>query len=282
MYSCIKLLRPSQWIKNLLLFIPLFFSGNIKADSLIMVCAGIICFCIASSLGYILNDWIDKKKDINHPEKKNRPFAEGSITPTEGFLIWVGLFFLLLFILLVFPFPYSFILCLLCYLSLSISYSLYFREIVLLDIFVISFGFLLRILAGGAVADVKVSKWLFMSIFFLSILISVAKRKSEILMLKEDAGNYRKNLIRYRSEDLSKMLWVMAGVSLVVYALYCVEKKNDLIYSIIPATYGIIRFCILAEQGKASDPVELFLKDIQLVVVSALFLIFIAIRIYAI
>jgi hypothetical protein len=76
------------------------------------------------------------------------------------------------------------------------------------------------------------------------------------------------------------MLWVMAGVSRVVYALYCLEKKNNLIYSIIPATYGIIRFCILAEQGRASDPVELFLKDLQLIIVSGLFIIFVGIKIY--
>ena len=280
MHSCIKLLRPSQWVKNLLLFAPLFFSGNIQIDSLIMVLFGIACFCIASSLGYILNDWIDKKKDINHPEKKNRPFADGSITFKKGFLIWAGLLFLLLFMLLVISFPRGFMLCLFCYLSLSISYSLYFRDVILLDIFIISFGFVIRVLAGGIVAGVQVSKWLFMSIFFLSILISIAKRKSEILMLKASAGDYRKNLIRYRSEDLSKMLWLMAGVSLVVYALYCVEKKNGLIYSIIPATYGIIRFCILAEQGRASDPVELFFKDVHLIVVSGVFLFFVGVKIY--
>jgi len=280
MHSCIKLLRPSQWIKNLLLFAPLFFSGHIRLSSFVMVVFGIISFCMASSLGYILNDWIDKKKDVNHPEKKNRPFADGSITLREGFLIWTGLLFLLLFMLFVFPFPHGFTLCLVCYLLLSVSYSLYFRDVILLDIFVISFGFVIRVLAGGVVAEVEVSKWLFMSIFFLSMLISIAKRKSEILVLKEDAGHYRKNLIRYRSEDLSKMLWVMAGVSLVVYALYCLEKKNNLIYSIIPATYGIIRFCILAEQGRASDPVELFLKDLQLIIVSGLFIIFVGIKIY--
>ena len=119
-----------------------------------------------------------------------------------------------------------------------------------------------------------------MSVFFLSMIISVAKRRAELILLKENAFDHRKNLMKYRPEDLSKMLWIMACISLVVYALYCVEKKNNLIYSIIPATYGIMRFCILAEQGKTSDPIRLFFKDIQLIVTGIIFLLFLSIKIY--
>ncbi len=276
----LRLLRPHQWVKNLLLFVPLFFSGHISLDSFLLVTWGMLCFCIASSLGYIVNDWIDKKRDISHPEKKMRPFAQGTVSFKEGSIIWGGLFFLLLFIILFFNFPASFIFYILLYIILSISYSFYFRNIVLLDIFIVSFGYVLRVLAGGAIAGVQVSKWLFMSIFFLSMVVSIAKRKSEILLLKENALYHRKNLVKYNPEDLSKMLWVMASISIAVYVLYCIEKKNDFIYSVIPATYGIIRFCILAEQGRAADPVRVFFKDLNLMIASLLFLGFLTVKMY--
>jgi len=280
MESYFRLIRPYHWIKNLLLLIPLFFSGHMDTESFMLVAYGIICFCVASSLGYIINDWIDKGRDINHPVKRKRPFASGSISTKEAFILWGSLFFLLLFMLFSFAPPGLFVFYIFLYMVLSISYSIYFKNIILLDIFVISFGYVLRVLAGGAITDIEVSRWLFMSIFFLSMIISVAKRKSELILLKEDASNYRKNLMRYKPEDLSKMLWIMAGISLVVYIIYCIEKKNNLIYSVIPATYGIMRFCILAEQGRTADPVKLFFKDIQLIIVAAIFLLFLGMKIY--
>lgn len=144
----------------------------------------------------------------------------------------------------------------------------------------ISFGYVIRVLAGGAITGVEVSRWLFMSIFFLSMLVSIAKRKSELMLLKEDVLYHRKNLIKYSTEDLSRMLWIMSGISLAVYIIYCIEKKTGLIYSVIPATYGIMRFCILAEQGKTADPIGLFLKDIQLIIITTIFLTLIGIKIY--
>lgn len=274
------LIRPYQWIKNLLLFAPLFFSGRIDAESLILVVYGMICFCIASSLGYIINDWIDRSRDINHPYKRSRPFVAGAISIKHAFILWSSLFFFLLFLLLSFVPPMAFIVYIFLYLVLSISYSLYLRRIILLDIFAVSFGFVIRVLAGGAITGIEVSKWLFMSVFFLAMIISIAKRKSELILLKENISYHRESLKRYSQEDLSKMLWIMAGISIVVYIIYCMEKKNGLIYSVIPATYGIMRFCILAEQGKTADPTRLFFEDPQLIIATLIFLVFLSIKIY--
>ena len=250
-------------------------------ESLLLVIYGIICFCVASSLGYIINDWIDRRRDVNHPAKMERPFASGSITAKGAFILWASLFFLLIFILFAFPPAPIFIFYVFLYIALSISYSLFFKNVILLDIFIISFGYVIRVLAGGAITGIEVSAWLFMSIFFLSMIVSIAKRKSELILLKENASYHRKNLMEYRLEDLSKMLWIMAGISLVVYIIYCIEKKNNLIYSVIPATYGTMRFCILAEQGKIADPIKFFFKDIQLIIVVAIFLVFLSIKIYS-
>ena len=280
MGSYLRLIRPYQWIKNLLLFAPLYFSGNIDTEAIILLIYGITCFCMASSLGYMVNDWIDQRRDSNHPEKKDRPFATGSISIKKAFILWLILFFLLLFMLIGFAPPGLFIFYIFLYMGLSILYSFYFKDIILLDIFIISFGFVLRVLAGGVITGIEVSRWLFMSVFFLSMIISIAKRKSELILLKEYASSHRKNLMIYKQEDLSKMLWIMAGISLVVYIIYCIEKKNDLIYSVIPATYGIMRFCILAEQGRTADPIKLLFKDIQLIIVTIIFLTFLGIRIY--
>ncbi len=280
LYLYVKLLRPYQWIKNLLLFAPLFFSGEITFEAVIHVLYGILCFCIASSLGYIVNDWIDHINDSNHPHKKDRPIAAGSISIKKAFILWLILFFLLLFMLIAILPPVLFLIYIFLYLILSILYSIYFRNIIILDLFIISFGFVLRVLAGGSITGIEVSRWLFMSVFFLSMIISIAKRKSELLVLKEDALYHRKNLMKYRQDDLSKMLWIMAGISLVVYTIYCIDKKNDLIYSVIPATYGVLRFCVLAEQGKTLDPIGLFFRDVQLIIVTIIFLVFLSIKIY--
>lgn len=142
-------------------------------------------------------------------------------------------------------------------------------------------GFVLRVLAGGAVSSIAVSSWLFMTVFFISMLISVAKRLSEFNYLgKEKAILHRSSQSGYSIAYLTSMLWSCGAITLVVYALYVVEQGGIVVYSVLPATYGIFRFIYLADLGKAGDPVKVLFTDLQLLITALFFLIFIGITIY--
>lgn len=276
-----RLLRPYQWIKNLLLFSPLFFSGNLMDPSVGITSLGVIVFSLLSGLGYILNDWVDRKNDCFHPDKQTRPFCSNAITGRNALLLAgtiVSIIFLMLF---VFPFPKEFMFYMAAYFILTISYTLYLKQIAILEIFAVAFGFVLRVLAGGAVCNVAISSWLFLTVFFIAMMISVAKRLNELKKLgKDTAILHRKSQIGYSFNYLNSMLWSCGSVTLVVYGLYAVEHGSLIIYSILPATYGIFRFIYLTDLGKGSDPIKTLFSDMQLFLTTLIFLLFLAMVIY--
>ncbi|WP_300460966.1 UbiA prenyltransferase family protein [Desulfobacula sp.] len=278
----LRLLRPHQWIKNLLLFSPLFFSGNLIDPSLYITCLGVIVFSLISGLGYILNDWIDREKDRFHPDKQNRPFCSGAVTGCDAIVLSSALCFILVSMLLIFNFPGKFILYLAAYFVLTVSYSLYLKKKIILEIFTIAFGFVLRILAGGAVSSVAISSWLFLTVFFIAMMISIAKRVNELKELGTDiAEKHRESQVGYSLNFLNPMLWSCGSVTLVVYGLYAVEHSDLVVYSVLPATYGIFRFIFLSDLGKGSDPIKLFFSDRQLLLTALIFFLFLTIVIYA-
>jgi len=277
----IKLIRPNQWIKNLLLFSPLFFSGNLLNESIFITCSGVLVFSLVSGLGYIVNDWVDKENDQFHPEKQNRPFCAGTVSGKSALILSLFLVFLIILISALSHFPLLFMIYLMAYLVLTISYSLYFKSIVILEIFVIAVGFVLRVLAGGAVSHVAISSWLFLTVFFIAMMISIAKRLNELKELGKNAAIlHRKSQSGYSLTYLNSMLWACGSVTLVVYALYAVEHSKLVIFSIIPATYGIFRFIYLTDQGKGSDPIKTLFSDGQLLLTTLIFLLFLALVIY--
>jgi 4-hydroxybenzoate polyprenyltransferase len=278
----IKLIRPYQWIKNLLLFSPLFFSGNLLSQSIYITCLASLVFSFVSGLGYIVNDWVDKTNDQFHPEKQNRPFCAKTVSGKSALVLSGGLVFLIIIISIFSHFPFLFMIYLLAYLLLTFSYSLYFKSVVILEIFVIAVGFVLRVLAGGAVSNVVISSWLFLTVFFIAMMISIAKRLNELKQLgKDTAILHRKSQTGYSLTYLNSMLWACGSVTLVVYALYAVEHGRLVIFSIIPASYGIFRFIYLTDLGKGSDPIKTLLSDRQLLLATSIFLLFLAIVIYS-
>ena len=275
------LLRPYQWIKNLLLFSPLFFSGNLVDQSFYITGLGVCVFSLVSGLGYILNDWIDRDNDRFHPKKKHRPFCSGSITGLSAALFSGGVLFIIIICVTRFHFPLAFIYYLLSYMALTAVYSLYLKQIVILEIFSVAFGFVLRILAGGAVCNIKISSWLFLTVFFIAMMISIAKRLNELKELgKDDAILHRKSQIGYSLMYLNSMLWACGSVTLVVYSLYEVEHGSLVIFSVLPASYGIFRFIYLADLGRGSDPIKTLFSDRQLLLTTLSFLFVLTFVIY--
>lgn len=281
LYDFLRLLRPYQWLKNLLLFSPLFFSGQLLEKSFLITCAGFGLFCLVSSLGYIMNDWMDRETDRHHLVKKNRPFAAKSLNGYHGIVLSGFLTAIIVLVLIVVPLSIEFIIFLTLYCGLTFSYSLYFKHVVILEIFSIAAGFVLRVLAGGAVAGIEISSWLFLTVFFIAMMIAVAKRINEINELGIDkAILHRRSQTEYTISYLYHVLWGCGSISLVVYSLYAVEHGALIMYSVIPATYGIFRFIYLTDQGSSHDPIKTLFSDHQLILATTIFLLFLALVIY--
>lgn len=274
----IKLLRPSQWVKNLLLFFPPFFAGRIFGISFLeKILPALLAFCLAASCSYIINDIIDMESDRNHEGKKKRSIASGDITVSKAISVAAILLFSSIYISLLVS--TNFFLYIIAYLIISLSYTFFFKEIVILDIFVISLGFLVRVMAGGEAFGVPVSNWLFMTVFMVSLFLATGKRIGEMVFLGDEAHNHRKSLSSYSTNYLEGILWFSASSALVMYSLYTLEHRSRLFYTVPLAAFGLLRYIYIAKEGKG-DPTEALLKDRQVMAVGIVWFIVICLVTY--
>jgi 4-hydroxybenzoate polyprenyltransferase len=255
----ISLLRPHQWLKNLMIFFPPFLGGVLLSPGFLS--RGIVpfaAFCCASSSIYIFNDIIDIQQDRAHPKKKLRPLPAGTITvPVAG-----GASFLLLVTatLLGSLVSTSFLVLLLAYLAVSWSYSLWFKQLPLFDIFCIASGFLFRLLAGGEAFSIAISEWLFLSVFLLAIFLSTGKRLGEKESLGRHAGAHRKALDTYPDGFLDGTMYMTGGAVLVTYTLYVIAHHR-LIFTVPLCCFGLLRYILRVKTGREGDPTDSLLKD---------------------
>ena len=281
-HPCFVVIRPYQWIKNVLVFAPVFFGGKLFDTAIIIQASLATCmFCIAASIGYVFNDWVDRKEDRNHPTKRMRPFASKSLSGKDAIWLTILLASILIGISIVLVNKYLLLICIYTYLFISILYSAYLKKIVLLEIYIVSFFFVMRVLAGGIATGIHISNWMFATTFFLSILISVAKRKTEIMIIGEsNMKNHRATLQFYSMDYMDHFLWASGVISIVTYALYTVEKGQFLVYSLIPAIYAITKFIMITDEGRGGDPILTLVKDTHLIMATLTFLAIISCNIY--
>jgi len=258
MLKYFTLLRPRQWIKNLLLFFPPFFGGNIFSLQPELIFFPFLAFCAAASGGYIINDIKDIDADRNHKEKQFRSIAHGDIS------LAAAVFFALLLVLVAFIsavfVSHWFFFYLTVYFLNSVAYSFFLKHFVILDIFIISFGFLIRVLAGGEAFCVHVSDWLFMTVFLVSLFLAAGKRMGELVSMEGDAYRHRQSLARYTPAFLEGTLWFSAAAALVTYGLYTIEVEGGLFYTVPLAAFGLLRYIYIAMEGRG-DPTEALLGD---------------------
>jgi len=277
--SIIKLLRPNQWIKNLLLMFPLFFAGKLFDTHLRSnVIPAFISFSLAASCCYIINDIIDRDTDKNHESKRNRAIARGDISIPLALILAFSLY--LISMLIASTVSRRFEGFLIIYLLVSCAYTFYFKNVVLVDIFFITFGFIIRLLSGGEAFRISVTSWLFLTVFLVSLMLGAGKRLGELVSLGDDAHKHRKNLIHYSHSFLEGLLWFSAAAAMVTYALYTVERENDLFYTVPLAAFGLIRYIYIVKQGRG-DPTEALLFDKQILGVGVLWACLIGLIIYA-
>lgn len=276
--SILKLLRPSQWIKNLLLLFPLFFAGKLLDPHLrSTIIPALLSFSLTASCCYILNDIMDREVDRNHSSKRNRAIARGDISIPIALVLAFSLY--ITGMLIASTVSRRFEGFLVVYLFVSCAYTFYFKNVVLVDIFFIAFGFVIRVLSGGEAFRISVTSWLFLTVFLVSLMLGAGKRLGELVSLGDVAHKHRKILIHYSQSFLEGLLWFAAAAALVTYALYTLEREGSLFYTVPLAAYGLIRYIYIVKQGKG-DPTEALIFDKQILSVGIVWVVMIGIIIY--
>jgi 4-hydroxybenzoate polyprenyltransferase len=260
-------LRPKQWTKNGLLFIALAFTLNLQESALLgRSVAAFACFCALSSAGYLLNDVLDVEADRAHPTKRLRPIAAGQVP--IGFALGLGIALVLIGLAGTFMIGTLLGVLALAYALLTAVYSLTLKHIVLLDIFGIAGGFVLRAAAGAVAIDVPISPWLYIATLLGALLIALGKRRTEIETLGVEAAvGHRRNLESYSIEFIDQLILIISGAALMTYALYTfsaenLPKNHSMMITIPVVMYGLFRYLFLVREGDVgATPEELLYRD---------------------
>jgi len=264
----LKLIRAKEWIKNLFIFIPTFFAGTFNDPSYYPnLILGFFAFSFVASGIYILNDFRDREQDRIHPEKRFRPLASGAVSP--GIAIGVMIFVLLTGLTLGFLIDVKLFLVLLVYFFMNLSYSLGLKHISILDVIILSTGFILRVVAGGIISEVPVSQWLVIMVFLLSLFLSLAKRRDDLLIFMDSNKVTRKSIKDYNMEFLNTMLAILSAIIIVAYIMYTISPEitsrlhSKYIYAtVVYVIAGMMRYLqIVFIQKESGNPTLVLYKD---------------------
>jgi len=280
-------MRPRQWTKNVILFAALVFSQNLfHGQSFLRVLEAFILFTLVSGSVYIFNDLIDIEKDRCHPKKSQRPLASGKLKPTSAIIAstLIGITSLVFSFLLNIRFG----MVVLSYLILQLAYTFSLKHIIILDVFSVAMGFVLRVLAGAVVIDVPISMWLLVCTMLLALFLSFCKRRHELINLEAEAVNHRKSLKEYSPYLLDQMIAVVTASTLISYALYTMSTETvqkfgttNLKYTIPLVLFGIFRYLYLIHQkDEGGNPESIILKDKPLIFNIFLYVIIVGLILY--
>jgi 4-hydroxybenzoate polyprenyltransferase len=266
--ALIKTMRPRQWIKNGFIFFALIFDRQLfMTEPFLRTVMGFSLFCLVSSAVYLFNDIADVEADRNHPEKKNRPIASGKL-PVR--VAWISALLLVLFAI---PFGYwlspFFALILVAYLVINLLYSRWLKHVPILDVLIVSSGFVLRVAAGVALIYPveRFSPWLYMITILFSLYIGLGKRRAEMNLLAHGASAHRKVFEGYTIPLLDQYITIVSGMTIIAYSLYTFSAPNlpenhSMMLTIPFVVYGIFRYLQMIQIGHAAgSPDEVALKD---------------------
>ena len=267
----IRLLRPKQWTKNFFVMLPLFFGGRLFDEQAFI--AGLITllsYSFAASSVYCFNDIHDVEDDRRHPMKCHRPVASGAIPVTVAYglmLLCIVLSMLCLLLLPVHRLETGGVI--LFYWLLNLAYCARLKQYAIIDVCIVAFGFVLRLLAGGLATHVLLSKWIVLMTFLITLFMSFAKRRDDVIRMERTGEAPRKNTIRYNLTFMNQAITITAGVTLVCYIMYTVSPEvienfhNDYLYlTSILVLVGLLRYIQLSVvDQKSGDPTKVLLKD---------------------
>jgi 4-hydroxybenzoate polyprenyltransferase len=278
----LRTMRPKEWIKNVFVFAALAFSQDrlwLKTDKVLIVLTAFVLFSMAASAIYIINDLVDIDKDRAHPKKRFRPLASGKLSPTTAKVAAAALLLIAL--------PASFLLdyqagdrllhnidfgtALISYVLIQgVAYSYYLKNVVILDIFTIAAGFVLRAVAGALVLDINITYWLLMCMGLLALFLGLAKRRAELVLLETGAGEHRRILDEYSLPMLDQMISIITAATIIAYTLFTTSAETlprrpfpIMLVTVPIVIYLIFRYLYLMyKHGEGGSPADLVLKDL--------------------
>ncbi|WP_288317943.1 decaprenyl-phosphate phosphoribosyltransferase [Xylanibacter caecicola] len=267
----IKIMRPKQWLKNVFVFVPAFFAGSITdVHDILASVITFFAFSFAASSVYCLNDIIDVDADRRHPVKCSRPIASGAVTVSAaarlmGMLLVVSA----ILVMLLGSERWAVGGVILFYVLLNIAYCIRLKQFAIVDVCIIATGFVLRLLAGGFATDVVLSKWIVLMTFLLTLFLSFAKRRDDVIRMNETGEPPRKNTVRYNLTFINQTVTITATVTLVCYIMYTVSPDVGerihtpyLYLTTVFVILGLLRYIqITVVDEKSGEPTKIMLHD---------------------
>lgn len=255
----IKEMRIKSWLKNIFIFIPLVFSLELfNMDKLMMAAAAFGAFCLGSSAIYVFNDICDMSKDALHPVKRTRPIACGAISKQKA-IVFAGL---LAVIGCIAGLAISFLtgLIIIGYIVLNLLYTLWLKHIPIFDCFCIATGFVLRVYAGGGASGESVSDWLFLTVVTMSLFMAFGKRRGELIYVGASDG---RDVLRWYDMGFVKgMVFVYAGLSVVFYALWAMNRGSNMIFTVPIIIFIVSEYLLIVHsQDSHGDPTTIIFED---------------------
>lgn len=266
--AIVQLMRPHQYIKNLFIFLPIFFALKISDTGLLAnAFIGFIAFSFAASAIYTLNDYHDIEEDRQHPKKRNRPLASGKISKSQAIVVMAVL--AAVSFGLMGSLSVNALAIMTFYVVMNIAYSFYLKHVAIVDVTVIAIGFVLRLFIGSSVTDISLSKWIVIMTFLLALFMALAKRRDDVLIYLDTGKKMRKVIDGYNLQFLDTAMAIMASVVIVAYTIYTtsseVVAKFNSEYLYLTAFFvilGILRYLKIAFVLKDSgSPTKIVLKD---------------------
>ncbi|MFS4474502.1 decaprenyl-phosphate phosphoribosyltransferase [Chryseobacterium sp. T20] len=292
MKKYLKLLRVEQWVKNLFVFVPLFFSGNItNVDLLLKSIFAFVIFSLAASVVYILNDYNDIEADRKHPEKRRRPLASGAISKSKAIGILIGLIIadigLVFFTQLYFhEFLWKFAIIIGFYVIMNLAYTFRLKHVPIIDIFIIAIGFVLRVLAGGYITGISISQWAILLTFVLALVLAIGKRRGELINAQV-SGKTRKALDGYNVQFADIALSISITLAIVCYLMFTLSPEvqerfhERVFYTVIFVVFALLRYLQQTlVYNRTESPTKIVYRDRYIQVTLLLWVVAFLIQIY--
>ncbi|RCU44691.1 decaprenyl-phosphate phosphoribosyltransferase [Chryseobacterium lacus] len=273
MTKFLTLLRVEQWVKNLFVFLPLFFSGNfLNTELFLKSCVAFVVFSFASSTIYIINDYADAESDRQHPDKKNRPIASGAISKKTALGIATLLIGLIISVLLFLTAGLQqnigkFAIVILAYLGMNLAYTFRLKHVAIIDVCLISIGFVLRVMAGGYSTEIPISQWAILLTFVLALVLALGKRRGELINA-QISGKTRRSLDGYNVQFADIALSISVTLAIISYLMFTVQPEvqnrfgNKIFYTFIFVVFAFLRYLQQTlVHNRTESPTKIIYKD---------------------
>lgn len=292
MTKYLKLLRVEQWVKNLFVLLPLFFSGNItNHDLFVKSIFAFFIFSFAASSIYIINDYSDIESDKKHPEKKNRPLASGAVSKTSAIAILLGLIVFDIGLISFFQNHFSqnlwkFSTIILAYFVMNLAYTFKLKHVAIIDVTIIAIGFVLRVLAGGYITGIAISQWAILLTFVLALVLAIGKRRGELINA-QISGKTRKALDGYNVQFADIALSISVTLAIVCYLMFTlspeVQKRFHprVFYTVLFVVFAFLRYLQQTlVYNKTESPTKIIYKDRYIQITLILWVVVFLLQIY--